>query len=622
MSSQSQRFYSVRSRLNNDNDEKYKKNNFNNKFRSNRSNFEDSHDRRDEKPKEIREFKDLRQLLNSRRNKVNNEATEKVNIKSRLDRNKQTTENHENLDKNSRKVNQNSLNLIEKPLNSTKSDHCDRTLKFREEISQKNEKIEVEEKKEERVRKAVRIRNPAGRLADLVRLQVVDAVQKNQKQITSSSSSHESKSTESLIEISSASSTKSNEEEMPELKLSHSLSSESLDKSNSKNIKITLKDFLLRQNVEKIAKNNENWLDMIDDDDEELEKPSEEKTEEKSSIQPSDDSKDSKKDTITKNLTKSSSEKVLNSHTNDQKILSHSAEQISKLTSFSNNFKEFYPRNYRPEVSNTKFTGSLSNENVNVAPFSHPIHHCVSQNSIYHQQVHNFNFMPQVHQNFYQIPPQITIPSYEAKNYNNFQTLPLISPTFSNRSDSPTNSISSLNGGQSKLEARLKKIRGQEEKKVKEIPKSQPQFSPQNLEKFDRNYQNHENLISIPIQNLSPKNEIQNQTEEFQISHHDFNLSPFVNDEELKTSKIKLESDTVEPVLKEVTANQKLNQDQLINLYYVTTLSPKYFGEAMNYYLEYYEELGIKLNQNEIENILKLRGKNHKINDDGLKILG
>jgi hypothetical protein len=759
MSSQSRRLYSVRARFSKDDEadrnprvshpsERLKA--AEDTQRQRRPSFRDSHDRRDEEPKR-EEFKDLRQLLNSRRKNCDENSEKFTRNEAKNDlKNDQDS-------RPSSRSSQNSINFIRKSLNLTKSDHCDRnTIKTPQEL---HENPTETPKKDERVRKPVRMRNPANRLADLVRMQVVNAVQKNQKQEGSSGSSMKSNSHESLIEISSSSSL--DEAKNGENGVKSSLSSSSESIASSTKVKKSLKAFLASQTNHVKVEGKESWLDMMDDEEngsfgddfEEVQKELEngsgievngevkavnegettaplgkimnepqndlkiEPKQEPSTAEPSsNDLTNSNPEIIKSNLeTNNSNPKITSNpeitNINPKTIQNHTESnqkpqpRVSPPLTISSTFKEFYPRHRRPQAT---FAVSHSDENVHCTQITHQIHHSSSQNSIFQSDFHhdvrslnlngnlNENFIlqqqqlgffhppPPFHANFYSNPPPFYEPapfghqnlghhnvnlqngSHQNGNHENlnhpsfshqsftptFVHPPQISPTFSTCSDSPTESISSLTGGPSKLEARLKKIQGVDKKNfgienkiygndmkivMKNFGIEKEILAPTSFENFNKNFQNHENLISVKIEDISPTTIDGNipkfnyeNNENFVTSHHTLNLSPFINDydeNQLKIDenrpKITLESDKVEPTERTTTTANHLDHDQLVNLHYVTTLVPKYFDEAMNYYLEYYEELGIAVNMSEIEKILGSKGKDHlKMGGDGLKVLG
>lgn len=685
---------------------------------------------------------------------------------------------------NSRKKVSSEPKVIKSDINSTKEIKSD---KFQEEIIKNDKEIAPKaDEKPQRVRKPIRMRNPQSCLADLVRLQVVSAINKNQKQETSSNSSAPSNSRESLIEISSTS--------------AHSSKTDLSSSTESLKVKPKLEDFITK--TENLAESKVSWVDMIDsdyeDDDDEVFASESDKNREKVEINEQIvekslkvDEKMSQNDKI-ELLNEQSSIKTLRHeeieakneslttkvHNIDQK--SSKNEQIEKLNPQNRNFSDHssdnhksQPKNSNLETKNTENvktnqqTQSIAEKITKNANFPHKINKVdqkidqkinkievkittndnfqiqsensqmkIQQNNKFekievkitknepqlqkissHQPQTTFNnnpissvtqftefypknyskiqfekpappvhfFPPQNHGSFHQFSSQNQfyqpqVMDYQ-QNYQFYAPNPQVSPTLSIQSDSTNVSVTSTVSGSSKLEARLKKIRGNDEKlnNLREINRnasqnhqiySQNQISNgfcgnlqnqtlnfqnfsqsyQNIHEFSQSSQNYAQNLSNSqnftqsSQNLTQNHQIYHQNnfptqsseisqqnaqkvqsnlpqilqfhqtkakscENLQknqispdnvteinkfheISHHSMNLSPLIEASEKITQK----------------SDENLTHDQMVNLIYVTKAAPKYLDEAMSYFMEYYSEIGVDLNQKEIDKVLTMRG--------------
>jgi len=248
----------------------------------------------------VGQFKDLRQLLQSKRRESQDEKPEnerKSSISARLGpKIKEEAENNSQfegrnlrmdgkVERNSSRFGENSTRLVNNFLNigrkSSKIETSEKITSNNDKESSNSAKIDQtssnhnepaqnsSEAPQPRLRKPIRVRNPANRLADLVRLQVVDAVKRNEKrEISSSSKSDKSASHESLIEISSS----SDDVKVVEVK--------SPKESSQKCLELAMNR--LKADFEEISSSDsENWVNMIDEDEFEESNKNNKKSEQK-----------------------------------------------------------------------------------------------------------------------------------------------------------------------------------------------------------------------------------------------------------------------------------------------------------------------------------------------------
>lgn len=253
----------------------------------------------------IGQIKDLRQLLQSKRRQSQDDKAEiekrssisgrlGPKIKEEVEDNSQFARRSLRMDeitdekvtrpvRNSSRFGENSARLVNNFLNTGRrparnEENSSKPQETATKTDQDSSKVdqtcttEIPSEAPQRVRKPVRIRNPANRLADLVRNQVVDAVKRNEKRENSTSSkSDKSASHESLIEISSSS---------DEVKVVESKSSE-----ESSQIELDGAMQRLKTDFDEVSSSgSENWVDIVDDEEQKQSKQNHQKVDLKTKI--------------------------------------------------------------------------------------------------------------------------------------------------------------------------------------------------------------------------------------------------------------------------------------------------------------------------------------------------
>ncbi|KAL7013732.1 hypothetical protein ACKWTF_015547 [Chironomus riparius] len=163
-------------------------------------------------------------------------------------------------------------------------------------------------------------------------------------------------------------------------------------------------------------------------------------------------------------------------------------------------------------------------------------------------------------------------------------------------SSSSSSSATDLFGAPSKLEARLKKIQGNEKKfsdgnKSSSLESLKSNGFNANAQVF---YPKQTDVLFVPYQQ-----QVEITEPVYYDSHHSFELSAYVD----------------ESSAEEEEPSNKLTHEQMINLLYVTKTSEKYMNEALSYYVEYYDELGYNLSKNAVDDVLTAKGIENKACD-------
>lgn len=497
------------------------------------------------------QYKDLRELLNSKKQEKSKVSDRLTRISDRLS--PKIKEDGEIEGPKSSDTN--------KKFEEPQSSEIVKDLQSDEKSSQEaNDKVQ----NPPRVRKQVRIRNPGGRLADLVRLQVVDAVEKNrQRENSSSSTGSDSKSASqiSLIEISSSS-----------------------DGAKAESDKVSLERSIERMGDEFediLSSEDEDWLEDIKEEEQTAEKSQTKLTNQVSSHV----TMEQPNKTIQNRLVEEKNESEYEAAT--------SIKSTSQFKSSANKIDVIVSN--RPE---NQFQVETNQYNIN--HFNQPVHFASNPHHIPIQHIHpvpSHEFHRMQSLPMYQTYHQNSYPAFNnSMEYDRFQQR-TPSPNNSISSSSSSSSVTDLFGAPSKLEARLRKIRRDDSKLSNENMTS-------STESIKSNGFNANAKAFYP-RNLTVKNESQPQivtdsasTESvYHDSHHSFDLAPYVGEESKRTEDEECD---------------KLTEEQMTNLLYVTKTTPKYMQEALSYYMEYYEELGEDLCKNAVDEILTEKGIDYK----------
>ena len=250
-----------------------------------------------------------------------------------------------------------------------------------------------------------------------------------------------------------------------------------------------------------------------------------------------------------------------------------------------------YPQDHQSTVNYQELTSNYQ-EVQNLTSNNQETQHSTSNTQNIQVITSNLSQIPDL----YKFPPPSIHPS-QFQPQNQFinsnvhqyskQWTPSPAPSSSSSSSS---SATDLFGAPSKLEARLKKIQGNE-KKFSDGNKSS------SLESLKSNGFNANAQVFYPKQTDASFVPYQQQVEiiepVYYDSHHSFALSAYVDESS--------DDEEVEP-------SNKLTHEQMINLLYVTKTSEKYMNEALSYYVEYYDELGYNLSKNAVDEVLTAKG--------------